>query len=126
MYKCADGDGKVSYSSLPCQGKQIEAKAFSVIAPQDDSALAAKREQQRKTNDAKVRAAKLEAERLAADSARGKPPLVNVNFTAPADRSAAEKAQWELKQAQRAYRCAVRRHESGIRDFHPAGCVAVK
>jgi hypothetical protein len=36
MYKCVASNGKVAYSSLPCEGQAREARQFEVPAPESD------------------------------------------------------------------------------------------
>jgi hypothetical protein len=76
LYKCVQADGKVAFSSLPCQGQARQAGQLDVPAPEADAVSAARLARERD----KLRAAE--------QRFRKRNPTGNVDSSAPASRIA--------------------------------------
>lgn len=119
MYKCVGSNGKIAYSSQPCEGQAREARQFSVPAPESDEDS----RERLKLESARLRLADLEFRRrqAASDAEYARRPraagrihtVASARAQAQKNREAAERAHTARVNASRIGNCSARRLEAG-------------
>lgn len=109
IYKCVQADGKVAFSSLPCQGQARQARQLAVPAPEADAVSAARLARERD----KLRAAERRFRKRNAnddDTGAAASRIANVpTQRTPAARAAAEQAEAARLNAARIGNCGTPR-----------------
>lgn len=119
MYKCVSSNGKVAYSSLPCDGQAREAKQFAVPPPESDEDSRERVTRERnKLRIADMQFRQRQAERNAGYSGAGgystRPTrgTASEQRRAQRDKNLAERAEAARLNAARIGNCTMRRPEA--------------
>jgi hypothetical protein len=111
IYKCAQADGRIGFSSQPCQGQAQQVKQLTVPAPEPDHVSAARLARER----VKLRAAELRFRMRQGNRDSGAGASVHVAKipqARPADKARAERDEAARLNAARIGNCSMRRPEA--------------
>ena len=115
MYKCVAANGKVAYSSVPCEGQAREAKQFAVPPPEPEAAAIARHQRERirlRVADAQFRQRQGARDAGYARQAPRARSAASLKQQAQQDLQAAERAQAAKLNAARIGNCTTRRLEA--------------
>lgn len=119
MYKCVDANGKVAYSSMPCDGKAREARQFAVPPPEAEQDSSARLKAERnKLRVSEWQFRQRQAQRNAGYSYGGagvgiaNVPSARAQRQAQQDKAQSERAEAARLNAARIGNCSMRRPEA--------------